>query len=214
MTFFQSARAAFIGKKRTSLQKRLGEKTTFLVLYFFHFLRKFIILTNPFSVTKNDFQRFDTLNGGIVGTLPIVSAYQNAIRTYVQWIKPQWKREEKMGFIGRTKRTIWMGLPSLHPTYNNSVFIVQTHWADTSLHIYRDNRTWGIMTSVWRKHIFPSFVCLTFKIYPFRVSNFPPPPWRTDSLGLTLAVDSKRECTYSLERYDNCLYQSELLKQG
>ena len=24
-----------------------------------------------------------------------------------------------MGFIGRTKRTIWMGTPSLHPTYSN-----------------------------------------------------------------------------------------------
>ena len=26
---------------------------------------------------------------------------------------------ERMGFIGRTKRTIWMGAPSLHPTYSN-----------------------------------------------------------------------------------------------
>ena len=29
------------------------------------------------------------------------------------------REREKMGFIGRTKRTIWMGLPSLHPTYSN-----------------------------------------------------------------------------------------------
>ena len=29
------------------------------------------------------------------------------------------ERREEMGFIGRTKRTIWMGSPSLHPTYSN-----------------------------------------------------------------------------------------------
>ena len=29
------------------------------------------------------------------------------------------QEEEEMGFIGRTKRTIWMGSPFLHPTYSN-----------------------------------------------------------------------------------------------
>ena len=27
-----------------------------------------------------------------------------------------------MGFIGRTKRTMWMGSPSLHPTYSKFFF--------------------------------------------------------------------------------------------
>ena len=38
------------------------------------------------------------------------------------------KKREKIGFIGRNKRTIWMGLPSLHPTYSNSIYIVQAHF--------------------------------------------------------------------------------------
>ena len=35
------------------------------------------------------------------------------------------EEEEEMGFIGRTKRTIWMGSPSLHPTYSN--FYIHVH---------------------------------------------------------------------------------------
>ena len=31
--------------------------------------------------------------------------------------------EREMGFIGMTKRTIWMGSPSLHPTYSNFYII-------------------------------------------------------------------------------------------
>ena len=50
---------------------------------------------------------------------------------------------EKMGFIGRTKRTMWMGSPSLHPTYSNFFFshISDSHWTTTSLHTNIDRKT-------------------------------------------------------------------------
>ena len=48
---------------------------------------------------------------------------------------------EKMGFIGRTKRTIWMGSPSLHPTYSNFLHSSDSHWMDTSLHTDIDRKT-------------------------------------------------------------------------
>ena len=47
-------------------------------------------------------------------------------------------RKKKMGFIGRTKRSIWTGSPSLHPTYSNFYTfssITDSHWADHYLHL-------------------------------------------------------------------------------
>ena len=50
---------------------------------------------------------------------------KNGLTTSLKyWLKKVVLKErevvrEKMGFIGRTKRTIWMGSPSLHPTYSN-----------------------------------------------------------------------------------------------
>ena len=46
--------------------------------------------------------------------------------------------EEERGFIGRTKRTIWMGSPSLHPTYSNFYTfssITDSRCADHYLHL-------------------------------------------------------------------------------
>ena len=107
-----------------------------------------------------------------------------------------------MGFIGRTKRTIWMGSPSLHPTYSN-FYIIQTHVERIPVRIQIETERHEAYCQFLKEAYF-SFVCLFVIsgccakrwICPFSVKHKPSAVRFKSIQSLSTAISKIDVCTF------------------
>ena len=106
------------------------------------------------------------------------------------------------GFIGRTKRTIWMGSPSLHPTYSN-FYIIQTHVERIPVRIQIETERHEAYCQFLKEAYF-SFVCLFVIsgccakrwICPFSVKHKPSAVRFKSIQSLSTAISKIDVCTF------------------
>ena len=107
-----------------------------------------------------------------------------------------------MGFIGKTKRTIWIGSPSLHPTYSN-FYIIQTHVERIPVRIQIETERHEAYCQFLKEAYF-SFVCLFVIsgccakrwICPFSVKHKPSAVRFKSIQSLSTAISKIDVCTF------------------